>query len=321
MRRCRLILVLLALTGAGVACAADKLPVPVDADQEPVRTRIRSLFKTDFAKTTPTALLALADKLSTSAAEEKDRPATRYVMLAEAIGLAMNGGDIDRAVRAAREIDHDFTAPGLKDLLATAFAEHIGAKDRFADYRAVAEAEMAKPTDAKGQVDLGQKWHEVSKLVRTDSRLIAVRRARQWLCEALPSQDLKGLTRTETEKMCKDITAEIEKADAKAGRFTLYEGKWVVKYANNYTHEYVISADGSLAFDRCIGPDGTPFVKKDEQKAKLVRRSGAVVVPFAGGKLQERFSMEGDKLVVDRFDPSSPALKDRNNKGEGVREK
>jgi hypothetical protein len=321
MRRYRLMLVLLALGGADVVCAADKPPVPAESDQEPARTRIRSLFKTDYAKTTPAALLALADKLTTGAAEEKDRPATRYVMLAEAIGLAVKGGDIERAVRAAHEIDHDFDAPGLKDLLATTFAEHIGAKDRLADYRVVAEAELAKPADAKGQVDLGQKWQQVAKLVRTDSRLIAVRRTRQLLCEALPSNDLKGLARTEAEKMCKDATAEIEKADAKAGRFTLYEGKWVVKYANNYTHEYVISADGSLAFDRCIGPDGTPFVKKEEQKAKLVRRGGAVLVPFAGGKILERFSMEGDKLVVERYDPSSPALKDRNNKGEGVREK
>jgi hypothetical protein len=66
----------------------------------------------------------------------------------------------------------------LKDLLASAFAEHIGAKDRLADYRVIAVAELAKPADAKGQVDLGQKWQEVTKQIRTDSRLTAVRRSR-----------------------------------------------------------------------------------------------------------------------------------------------
>jgi hypothetical protein len=321
MRGCRPRLVLLVLAGAGVARAEGKLPVPADADQEPVRTHVRTLFKAGYANTTPAALLALSDKLTAGAAEEKDRPAARYVMLTEAIGLAVKGGDIERAVRAAQKIDHDFDAPGLKDLLASAFAEHIGAKERLATYRDIAAAEMTRPADAKEQVDLGQKWREVAKQVISDSRLTAIRRARQWLCEALRSQNLEGLAHTEAEKLCRDVTDEIERADARAGRFALYEGKWVVKYENNYTHEYVISADGSLAFDRCISPDGTPFVKKDEQKAKLVRRGGAVLVPFAGGKLLERLSMEGDKLVVERFDPSSLYPERPNNKGEGVREK
>jgi hypothetical protein len=58
-----------------------------------------------------------------------------------------------------------------------------------------------------------------------------------------------------------------------------------------------------------------------EQKAKLVRRGGVVQVPFAGGRIVERFSIVGDKLMVERYDPSATSLIDRNNKGEGVREK
>ncbi len=81
-----------------------------------------------------------------------------------------------------------------------------------------------------------------------------------------------------------------------------------------------MSADASLAFDRCISPDGTPFVKKDEQKAKLVRRGGKVLVSFANGKLVERFSIEGEKLVVERFEPASQYPKYATNKGEGGRE-
>jgi len=162
MRRCHLVLVVMAMTGASAAYAADKLPVPADADQEPARTRIRTLFKAEYAKVAPAALLALSDRLTAGAAEEKDRPAARYVMLAEAIRLAVKGGDIERAVRAAREIDRDFDAPRLKDLLASSFAEHIGAKDRLADYRTVAAAELANPADAKGQVELGRKWQDVA---------------------------------------------------------------------------------------------------------------------------------------------------------------
>ena len=154
MLKCRLVLAIVALTVASVACAIDKQRLPIDSDQEPARTRIRALFKTDYAKTSPTALLALADKLTGGAAEETDRPATRYVMLAEAIGLAVKGGDIDRAIRAAREIDKDFTAPELNELLASTFSEHLGAKDRLANYRVIAIAELTKPTDAKGQIGL-----------------------------------------------------------------------------------------------------------------------------------------------------------------------
>lgn len=316
----RFTIALLALGVVGIACAADKLPLPSDADQQPARTRIRTLFKTEYTKTSPAAILALADKLILGGAEEKDRPVVRYVMLTEAINLSVKGGGIDRAVRAARDIDHDFEAPMLKDFLASAFAEQIGSKDLIADYRAIAVAELAKPSDDAAQVELAQKWQQVAKAIRTDSRYTAYRRSRQLFCEAKASQELKGLARTEAEKLCQDANKEIEKADANEGRYTLYEGKWVVKYENKYTHEYVISADGSLAFDRCISPDGTLFVKKEEQKAKLIRRSGVVLVPFAEGKILERFSMEGDKLAVERFAPASLYPKSPNNKGEGVRE-
>lgn len=103
--------------------------------------------------------------------------------------------------------------------------------------------------------------------------------------------------------------------------FTQFAGKWLVKYDNKYTHEYVISADGSLSFDRCYEPNGTPTIKKDEQKAKLDRLDGAVLVSFANGKLVERFRLEGDRLIIERFDPISLYPKMPNNKGIGVRDK
>lgn len=321
MQRFLFSLALFVLTVANVVCGADKLPVPTKSDQEPARTRIRNLFKADYAKSTPAILVQLSDKLVVGAAEEKKRTETRYVMLVEAMNLAVKGGDIERGLRAAWEINNDFEAPKLKALLASTFIDYFGVKAHLAEYLAIASAELTKPTDVKGQIDLGKRWQEAAKQIRTDSRLIAVRRARQWFCESLLSEDLKGLARTEAEKMCQDVTTEVDKADANAGRFTLYEGKWIVKYANKYIHEYVIIADGTLTFDRCISPDGKLFVKKDEQRAKLLRRSGLVLVPFAGGKLVERFSVDGDKLVVERFDPASLFPKSPNNKGEGTRDK
>jgi hypothetical protein len=104
-------------------------------------------------------------------------------------------------------------------------------------------------------------------------------------------------------------------------KFTLYEGKWIVRYEKKYTHEYVILADGSLTFDRCVSPDGTVFVQKDQQRARLVRQGTVVLVPFAGATILERFTLEGERLMVDRFHPSSLYPRNPNNRGEGVREK
>ena len=300
-----------------VGFAGDKLAVPAKNDQQATRTKLLSLFKGDYAKTSSVARIAFADKLTSLAAEETDSPTVRYVMLTEAIAIALKGGNVERAVRAAREIDHDFNDPELKNLLADAFAENIGMKDPLADFGPIAVVELATPTDATGQVGLGKRWYEAAKLAPNASRLFAVRRARYWLCEGLEFQDLKGLARLEALKICGDLNNEIENVDSKTGRFTLFEGKWLVKYENKYVHEYVISTDGSLTFPRGISPDGTPFVKKDEQKAKLIRRGGAVLVPFTGGTIIERFSIEGGKLVVERFDPGTLYPKRPNNKGEG----
>ena len=303
------------------ASAADKQPVPAKADQEPIRTRVKSLFKVEYTKTDPSTALKLAAKLLERAGEEKENHPTRYVMLTEAITLAAKGGDIELAVRAARQIDQDFGAPDLKDLLATSFTENYGGKDRLDDFRMLATSELSRPDAPADRALLGHKWLEVAKLIRTDSRIPVLRRARFWHLEAMASLELKGLMRTEAEKACQEATAELEKVDAKAGRFTLYEGKWVIKYENKWTHEYVIQVDGTLVFDRAISPDGTPQLKKEEQKAKLLRRAGTVVVSFADGAILERFSLEAEKLLVDRFHPASLYPKNPNNKGEGVREK
>jgi hypothetical protein len=309
------------LAGTVGAAVADKQPVPSKTDQEPIRIRLRTLFKAEYSKTDKSTANALAEKLVERAAEEKENPAVRYVMLSEAMAFATKGGEIEFAIRAARQIDKDFNDPELKDSLAAMFTEHLGGKDRLDDFRQLAAEEIALPTASTSQAELGEKWLSVAKSIRADTRLPILRRSRFWFSKAMSASDNKGLARTEAEKGCQEATTEIDKADARNSRFTLYAGKWIVKYENKYTHEYVIKTDGSLAFDRCISPDGTVFVKKEEQKAKLVRRNGTVIVPFADGTIIERFSLNGEKLVVERFYPSSDYPKSPSNKGEGVREK
>ena len=313
---------LLMLCGSiGLAASADKVPVPTAAEQIEARARVKGLFKTPPAKAGPAAHLELADKLFAIAGEEKESPAARYVLLNESIKAALKGGDIERTVKAAVELNQEFNAPQLKDTLAKAFVEHIGAKDLVEECLAIAVAELDKPGDTKGQAELAKKWLDIGKTLKSDSRLAAFRRSRSWSIEALSSPDLKGLARTEAEKNCADATAEIEKADARAGRFTLFEGKWLVTFDNKYVHEYVISSDGSVKFDQCINPDGVKFVKKEEQAAKLIRRGGSVLLYFAGTGAVEKLSLEHEKMIDERFANVSAYPKNPINKGTGLREK
>jgi hypothetical protein len=301
--------------------AADKHPMPSKKEQDPIRNKLRTLFKDEYAKTDRIALAKLAGKLVKHAAQEKDDPATRYVMLSEAVVLAIRGEDLDTVMRTVKSLDQEFEDSNLKESVAGALSSQLGASERLEDFRGLVADEVAQPTTAETQASLGKKWMTVAQAIRIESRLGALNRSRLWFSEAMASTDLKGLARTAVEKGWLEATANVEKLDAKAGRYSLYEGKWIVRYDNKYTHEYVITAEGILTFDRLIAPDGTASTKKEEQRGRLTRRAGVVVASFANGKVLERFSLDGGKLIVDRFDPASLFPKSPNNRGEGVREK
>ena len=165
-----------------------------------------------------------------------------------------------------------------------------------------------------------KEWLDIGQRMSGNYRVVVFRRVRKLAVDALAVGNINGLRKTELEQLCKNATNEIDKHDSKFRHFSLYEGKWVIKYENGYIHEYVISIDGELEFDRTISPDGTPFVKKDEQHAKLTRKGDDVVILFVKSKILERLRIEGEKLVVDRFDPANRYPNSPNNKGEGVKE-
>lgn len=222
--RC-IVFVAVTLVDVGLVWPADRLPVPGGPEQEAARARIRLLLEDDYSKTSKGDMVALADKLSLLAAEEEDGP-SKYVMSAEAINAAVKAGSLERAVYTAVQIEQSFNAPKSKDALASAIAEIIGTKESLQE---LAAAELARPDDSKGKLELAKKWHAASKTSRAGSQLAAVHRARRLLCEVLASDDLKGLARPEAEKLCKVVTDEIDRLDAKAKRFSLYEGTWVVE--------------------------------------------------------------------------------------------
>ena len=299
--------------------SAEKLPIPPESAQEPARARIRLRFKAEYARPTQIGLLALADKFIAGAGDEE--PATRFVMLSEAILLATKAGDVGQAVRAARMLNRDFEGERtIRDFFGGTLTDLLGPRDLAEQYQSVASGELIKSA-ARESMYLGMHWQAIGKRMKANLRIVGIRRARQLFVEALELKDLKGLDRAEAEKLCQVATAQVEGYDANEGRFTLYAGKWSVKYENRYVHEYLIGADGSLAFDKITSPDGTVFQKKeDERRARLVRRGRDVLVPFADGKILERLSLDAEKLVVERYDPPS-LFPQSNNKGIGVRVK
>lgn len=299
---------------------AEKKPLPPDAEVGTARVKVRALLGIEYAKAKNDALVGFADKLLKLATDEQV-PAMRYAVLLESMKTASLAGDITRTVHAAQAIERQFDDPNLKATLGEFLAVAAGVKDQPKEFQILAGGELAGPTDPKDQVEVAKHWLEVAGKLKVEQQGPSLWRSRTWLLTAAASKELQGLARIEAEKLAAETSTKIEASDAKTGRFTLYAGKWTVVYENRYTREYVISEDGALAWDKGTNPEGKPFVAKEEQRAKLQRRAGAVLAPLAGGTILEKFSVDGDKLQVERFHPASHYPKTVDNKATGVRAK
>lgn len=113
----RLFAVALVASVAGLAFAAEKSslpPVPEAAAQKMALDTVRDLFKEDYAKAkTPAQQVALSQQLLKKAADTKDDPAGRYVLLAEAQRLAVQGGDSGTIMSAASLVAESFSVDAL----------------------------------------------------------------------------------------------------------------------------------------------------------------------------------------------------------------
>lgn len=138
-----LLLVVLAPTRAD----EEREKVPAADAQAKALAVIKDLFKDEYAKKKAADMLELSDKLLKQGEETKDDPPSRYVLLHEAMNLAAQGGDMDRAMRAIEELARGFqvNAPELKVGLyekAVAGAKSAGAS------RALAEEILQAITEA-----------------------------------------------------------------------------------------------------------------------------------------------------------------------------
>lgn len=89
--------------------AAKKQPVPRRADQTQALRKIRSLYKVQYAQTRdPEAGVELARQLLERGLSTQDDPVTRYVLLAEAIGVATRVVDPEIALRGLDAMGREY---------------------------------------------------------------------------------------------------------------------------------------------------------------------------------------------------------------------
>jgi hypothetical protein len=85
-----------------------RLAVPDEQAQAKVLKVIKELYKADYAKRKPQEMLELAAKLTQEAADTKDDPAARFVLLREASELAARAGDATVTLQTVDELAREF---------------------------------------------------------------------------------------------------------------------------------------------------------------------------------------------------------------------
>jgi hypothetical protein len=318
--RRRLVLALLLTCAASSLRADEKIPAPAPEIQAEIRGRVLAEWKDEAARTDPKSILALAEKLEAQAEATLDDPATRYVLEVEAMTLATRAGDFEKAAATGRAIHERFDAPELPDVLARAFAERMRQAERAAEFRDVAEGELASPVLGPEQIALAKRWNETREKALSDVRHLAARRVRRWIVPALVGLDAKS--RAELETTLQRAEDDVEKADARAQRFTLFEGRWLVAYDDGALAAYVIAADGSISCDERVAADCAAVVvpEKERRLGKLGRRDGDVLAPRAGDRKLQRLSIRSDALLVEVSDPNASKAERAAGAGRGVRD-
>jgi hypothetical protein len=99
--RMRFLTVLGLLIVVGSAIADNRLPIPSEDEQGRALKDVKEVFKSEYAKSAPSARVALAEKLLDNGVQTKDDPAARYVLFREARNLAAAAGNANLAMKAA----------------------------------------------------------------------------------------------------------------------------------------------------------------------------------------------------------------------------
>lgn len=299
-------------THASAGFTAEKPVAPTPEKQAEIRATLRRATWNDIRKSDSASTLAYSKKLAVAAEESIDSD-SRYVLWVDSAAKAIRGGEIEPAVRAVREIDRQYRDAGPASLLTTLFVENLGAHERRPQYCCLAEAELAEKSSADS-AELAAKWKQFGDWIPSDQRVVAYRRSWSWATTALDSGEVKGLDRLKMSQLYRELASGIEAADAKAGRFSLYTGTWRVRFDSSNTREYVVAADGKVTppaeappanpLSKVVGSLSSELGLQRTPTYRLVRRFGSIVVMSDEKKVIEGWKLDGDELVVTRFDPA-----------------
>lgn len=128
-----------------------KARIPDAASVATAKAMIHDLFKDDYAKTGAPNKLALAGKLIAAAKETSNDPASRYVLLTEAIDNAAAAGDLDTTYSTISQID-DLYIVRIHDLQLAAipFLSKLGSPSTLASAAIVLSQELIADDDPAG---------------------------------------------------------------------------------------------------------------------------------------------------------------------------
>lgn len=105
----RIAIAIMLLVPFSAVAAADKRPVPSQADQNAAVKLVKEVFKADYAKAKlPNDKLILAQKLLKQGVETEDDPVGRFALFREARELATDVGSVDVALNAIEAISEQF---------------------------------------------------------------------------------------------------------------------------------------------------------------------------------------------------------------------
>lgn len=202
-------------------------PVPGKKAQADALKLLKTVFKTEYAKTRSEDLARRARVLLKHAGETSDEPANQYVMYVEAQKAALRAGDVQTAVSAANALGSLFEVDALADK--TALLINATPKATTPDARKLLVAECLKHVDllmAADQYDMGAKL-----LARAE--YLAVRLRHQPTTTQVRRQKKRLLyVRAEFAKLAGAVKAlddnpDDPEANLKMGRFAcLIKGDW-----------------------------------------------------------------------------------------------
>lgn len=302
----RVVVLALLLSSAFVE---DKRAVPPLEVQAQVLQQLHLEWEAAYKKKSIRGKLALADEFAVLAAGEDDA-SVRYVLGVEELSLCLGASDVDRAIAVGRRIGAAFDGSDeaseseVHKILADGLAKLLGGGRHLERCRRIVALELGAAASVAERIALGTEWDAARDKAAASRRGWPAARARHHLLPVIwaptPGAEAQSALALSLLERCEP---DIEKADAKAKRFTLFQGRWLVSRADGSVLQYDIDLGGAM---ECLGEvraDGSQTVNSgDDAVSLLLRRRGQAVLGQHGAKGSAfRLRVRADELLVDYF--------------------